>query len=251
MATRFATLNDIGEYKPEEFWPAGGGMDDASTLAHVTIAHAIDADLLSRLAAHPCSYLLAMFDLQSHVGRHDQGGIVVIGKVPESKYRHPRSACGAIQAALNHYDLTNMHHVRIRGDLGEENYEYLTREGIRTPEGIDIAPAVASAIIAVTGMDNTVQALAQELGERGVAHLTASDIVNRASAAANVILLAKATMANGTVIRQGFGTDAQRYAGWFIDHAGEKRLVLVYDGNGDGVFEPMRTPYQGKKGQRQ
>jgi hypothetical protein len=45
VASRFATLSEIGELKLEAFFPAGGGTDNGATLAHVTVAHELDEQL--------------------------------------------------------------------------------------------------------------------------------------------------------------------------------------------------------------
>jgi hypothetical protein len=49
VASRFATLSEIGELKLEAFFPAGGGTDNGATLAHVTVAHQMDEPLRRRL----------------------------------------------------------------------------------------------------------------------------------------------------------------------------------------------------------
>src|SRR5687768_12147750 len=48
VASRFATLSEVGTLKPEAFHPTGGGTDDGATFAHVTWAHAIDTTLRER-----------------------------------------------------------------------------------------------------------------------------------------------------------------------------------------------------------
>lgn len=49
VASRFATLSEIGELKLEAFFPAGGGTDNGATLAHVTVAHELDEQLKRRV----------------------------------------------------------------------------------------------------------------------------------------------------------------------------------------------------------
>jgi hypothetical protein len=71
-------------------------------------------------------------------------------------------------------------------------------------------------------------AIAQELDERGLAHLTASTTVNRPSRDDLVIYLGRATVFNGKIRIQSIGTDARLYGGKLVEYAGEKRLQLRY-----------------------
>jgi hypothetical protein len=48
VASRFATMSEVGEYKLEAFSPTGGGTDDGNTLAHVTAAHMLDEPIRKR-----------------------------------------------------------------------------------------------------------------------------------------------------------------------------------------------------------
>ncbi|MDA0268340.1 MAG: hypothetical protein O3A14_15625 [Cyanobacteria bacterium] len=230
VASRFATLSEIGELKLEAFFPAGGGTDNGATLAHVTVAHELDEHLKQRVyAGNPQSISLVAIDLKTHVGRLQEKGQQVYGKTRESPWREPRAACGAIVGALTEYNPDNLIHRRIRTDLGEHNFDYLAHNSILTQDGVDITMAVAAIIVAVRGLRNTAMALGKEMDERGLAHLTASTTVNRPSRDDLVIYLARATVFNGTVRMQGLGTEAERYSGRLVNYAGERRLQLAYD----------------------
>ncbi|MEM9976051.1 MAG: hypothetical protein AAF808_00320 [Cyanobacteria bacterium P01_D01_bin.2] len=229
VASRFATLSEIGELKLEAFFPAGGGTDNGATLAHVTVAHELDEQLKQRVyAGNPKSISLVAIDLKTHVGRFRDGDKQVYGKTRESPWREPRAACGAIVGALNHYNPQNLIHRRIRDDLRERNFQYLANNQILTDDGVDITMAVASAIVAIRGIRNTAMALTQEMDERGVAHLTASTTVNRPSRDDLVIYLARATVFNGKVRIQGLGPEAEKYGGRLVQYAKERRLQLRY-----------------------
>ncbi|MDJ0688008.1 MAG: hypothetical protein QNJ41_05835 [Xenococcaceae cyanobacterium MO_188.B32] len=229
VASRFATLSEIGELKLEAFFPAGGGTDNGSTLAHVTVAHQLDEPLRQQIYnGNSQSMALVAIDLKTHVGRLEEGGQRIYGKTRESPWREPRAACGAIAGALNNYHPHNLIHRRIRGDLGERNFQYLSNQQIFTEEGIDITMAVAAAIVAIRGVRNTAMALTQEMDERGLAHLTASVTVNRPSRDDLVIYLARATVFGGKVRIQSLGTKAEQYGGKLIKYAGEQRLQLTY-----------------------
>ncbi|MEL7009176.1 MAG: hypothetical protein AAGM29_11305, partial [Cyanobacteria bacterium J06588_4] len=81
VASRFATLSEIGELKLEAFFPAGGGTDNGATLAHVTVAHQMDEPLRRRLyAGNPQSMVLVATDLKTHVGRLEEGDRRIYGK---------------------------------------------------------------------------------------------------------------------------------------------------------------------------
>lgn len=245
VASRFATLSEIGELKLEAFFPAGGGTDNGSTLAHVTVAHQLDESLRQRLYnGNSQSMALVAIDLKTHVGRLKEGEKRIYGKTRESPWREPRAACGAIADALNHYHPHNLIHRRIRGDLGERNFQYLSNQQIFTEEGIDITMAVAAAIVAIRGVRNTAMALTQEMDERGLAHLTASVTVNRPSRDDLVIYLARATVFNGKVRIQSLGTKAERYGGKLIKYAGEQRLQLTYDNQDTDNLAIEEIPYK-------
>ncbi|MBE9069016.1 hypothetical protein IQ260_20435 [Leptolyngbya cf. ectocarpi LEGE 11479] len=229
VASRFATLSEIGELKLEAFFPAGGGTDNGATLAHVTVAHELDEQLKNRIyAGNPQSISLVAIDLKTHVGRLRDSDNQVYGKTRESPWREPRDACGAIVGALNNYNQHNLIHRRIRDDLRERNFQYLSNNQIFTDDGVDITMAIASAIVAIRGIRNTAMALPQELDERGVAHLTASMTVNRPSRDDLVIYLARATVFNGKIRIQGLGTEAEKYDGQLVEYAKERRLQLRY-----------------------
>ncbi|NEQ55036.1 MAG: hypothetical protein F6K11_33755, partial [Leptolyngbya sp. SIO3F4] len=109
VASRFATLSEIGELKLEAFFPAGGGTDNGATLAHVTVAHELDEQLKHRIyAGNPQSISLVAIDLKTHVGRLRDGDKQIYGKTRESPWREPRNACGAIVGALTHYNQHNL-----------------------------------------------------------------------------------------------------------------------------------------------
>ncbi|MGK7910436.1 MAG: hypothetical protein AB4050_02980 [Synechococcus sp.] len=241
VASRFATLSEIGELKLEAFFPAGGGTDNGATLAHVTVAHELDEDLKRRVyAGNPQSISLVAIDLKTHVGRFRDNGQQVYGKTREAPWRAPRAACGAIVGTLTDYHPQNLIHRRIRDDLGEQNFQYLSNQKILTEDGVDITMAVAAAIVAIRGMHNTAMALAQEMDERGLAHLTASTTVNRPSRDDLVIYLARATVFNGMVKMQGLGTAAELYGGKLVEYAGEQRLQLSY-----GDWDCEKLPVEG------
>lgn len=242
VASRFATLSEVGTLKPEAFHPTGGGTDDGATLAHVTWAHALDVPLQKRLyEGNDKSFVLCAFDLKTHVGRlDDDQGNVAFGKTRESPWREPRAACGAIVGALAAFNEANGVHVRIRRVLGEANYELLTKKGVKTREGIDVTAVVAAAIVAVRGIQDTADALTSEMDRRGLAHLTASTTVNRSAMRDTMIYWARATVFGGEVRMQGFGTDASKYAGALATHRGEKRLELSYGGV-EGTKLPIDT----------
>ena len=232
VASRFACMSEIGEFKLEAFSPTGGGTDDGRTLAHVTVAHQLDEPIRAALyAGNPCSFILVNIDLKTHVGRIDlPGGKVLVGQTKESKWRESRSACGAIVGTLKSYNPENGVHRRIREDLGEANFLFLSEHGVKSDTGVDISAAVAAAIVAVQGMLNTAAALETELDERGVGHLTASLTVNRPHLDDTIIYFARATVFAGETRVQGFGTDATKFSGRLVDYRGDSRFLLTYDG---------------------
>lgn len=247
VAARFGTLSEIGELKLEAFSPTGGGTDDGATLAHVTVAHQLDEPLRRKLyEGHPQSFVMVAIDLKTHVGRLDDGALVhTYGKTRESPWRQPRSACGALVGTLSHYNADNAVHRRLRADLGEANFEFLSNNKVMTADGkTEINVAIAAAIVAVQGMINTAQALTTELDERGVGHLTASITVNRISTTDPVIYLARATVFGGTLSIQGLGTDAKKYAGRMVAHGDDSYLTLSYDGRLEDGYPIERTPYK-------
>ena len=245
VALRFGSLSEIGELKLESFSPTGGGTDDGATLAHVTVAHQLDEPIRKRLyAGNAQSFVVVAIDLKTHVGRHEEHGhVLAYGRTKESPFREDRNACGAIVGTLGHYNDNNPVHRRLRADLGEANFEFLTKQGVKTGSGVDITPAVAAAIVAIQGMLNTAKALTTELDERGVGHLTASITVNRTSADDPVIYLARSTVFGGKVHTQGLGTEASKYAGELVEHKGQMRLVLSYDGTAADAYPVTSYAY--------
>ncbi len=245
VAARFATMSEIGEHKLEAFSPTGGGTDDGGTLAHVTVAHMLDEPLRERLyLGNPQSYLLVNIDLKTHVGRLEQDSSLVIGLTQESKWREPRTACGAAVGTITAFNEKNGVHRRIRQDLGEANFEVLSKSDIKSREGFKVNAAVTSSIIAIQGMLNTAKALETEMDERGVAHLTASMTVNRPHHDDTILYLARATVFNGTTTVQGFGTDARKFTAALVNHDGDMRLQLIYDGIETGSHAIRRSQYK-------
>lgn len=246
VAARFATMSEIGEYKLEAFSPTGGGTDDGNTLAHVTVAHQMDEPLRRAVyEGNAQSYVLVNIDLKTHCGRMDHpDGTIIIGRTQESRWREPRAACGAIVGTLGAYNADNAVHRRIRADLGEGNYAFLTQNKVRTDDGVDVTAAIAAAIVAVQGMINTAKGLASELDERGVGHTTASITINRPHMDDTIIYLARATVFGGKIRVQGLGTDARKYSARFSLHHDDKRLVLAYDGHEIDGYPVQETSYE-------
>lgn len=249
VGSRFATLTEVGTLKPEAFRPTGGGTDDGATLAHVTWAHVLDEPLRQRVyEGNKQSFVMCGFDLKTHLGRLDaDDGAVTFGTTQESPWREPRAACGAVVGTLAHFDEKNDVHRRIRSDLGEANFELLSKHGVRTKEGIDITPGVAAAIVAVQGMLDTARALRHEQDARGVAHLTASITVNRPAMPDTMIYLARATVFGGELVWQGFGTDASKFTGQLVAYKADRRLRLVYDGQDGSKLPIHRETYEVRK----
>ena len=255
VAARFATISEVGDVKTESFSPTGGGTDDGATLAHVTVAHQLDAPIRARIyAGHAQSFVLVAIDLKTHVGRLDAppatpgaDPITTFGRTRESPWREPRSACGAIVGALGSFNEDNAVHRRIRSDLGENNFTHLSTEGALAADGTGITHVVAAAIVAIQGMLNTAEALVHELDERGVGHLTASVTVNRMSISDPVIYLARATVFQGEISLQGFGTSARKYSGRMIPHADDRRLLLSYGGVEETAFPVTKRSPAAKK----
>ncbi len=243
VASRFATISEIGTLKPEAFHPTGGGTDDGATLAHVTWAHALDEPLMKRTyEGNRQSFVLCAFDLRTHVGRDHQ--VDRFGTTRESTWREPRAACGAIVGTLTHYNADNDVHRRLRNNLGEDNFALLSTKGVKTTDGIDVTAVVGAAIVAIDGMLETARALRTEMDQRGMAHLTASITVNRPGMPDTIIYLARATVFGGELRTQGFGVDATKYGGAMVDHRAERRLRLTYDGLTDTEFPIATERYQ-------
>jgi hypothetical protein len=242
VASRFATLSEIGVLKPEAFNPTGGGTDSGATLAHVTWAHAMDDSMRKRLYdGNAASFVMCGFDLRTHVGRLDADGEVVFGRTQEAPWRDPRAACGAVVGALTHFDEKNDVHKRIRADLGEENFAFLSQKGVKTKEGIEITAVVAAAVVAVRGMLDTAHALTTEHDERGLSHLTAAVTVNRPAMPDTLLYLGRATVFDGEIKTQCLGADAKKYSGQLVaNRSGDRRLELRYAGS-DPKSVPIET----------
>lgn len=212
VASRFACMSEVGDLKLEAFSPTGGGTDDGATLAHVTVAHLMDATLRRKIYnGNASSYSLIAIDLMTHCGRDDIEGRTTFGLTQESPWREPRAACGAIVGCLKSYNPENGVHRRLREDLGEENFEYLRDKKVVAQDGTDCTYAVAAAIVAVQGMINTARALITEMDPRGLGHLTAAVTINRAGQDDTLVYLARATVFHGKIHLQGVGTDARKY----------------------------------------
>jgi len=238
MGSRFSNLGEFGEPKIEHFSPAGGGAEDGPTLAHVTHAHMIDAHIKKSLyEGNSKSYLLLNFDMMTHVGRLDVANVPSYGLTKESEWREARNSCGAVIGMLRGYNAENTVHQRLRKDLGEANFAFLSKDkqllvdnyGVK----VDIGVVVAAAIIAVQGLLNTANALKSEMDERGVAHLSASIVVNLLGEDDPLLYCGRATVFEKKVKYQGLGLDAKKYGGKFgkayEGHSGF--LTLTYEGN--------------------
>ncbi|EKX31297.1 hypothetical protein GUITHDRAFT_83219 [Guillardia theta CCMP2712] len=231
VASRFASVTEYGEAKPEVFCPTGGGTDSGPTLAHVTVAHQIDKPIRNQIYnGNPHSYVLVNIDINTHCGHYDSGDKITFGKAQESKFRDARAACGAIVGTLTGYNPNNGVHVRLRADLGEENFEFLSNNKILADDGSDVTFLVAAAIVSVQGMRNTLRALAEnELDERGLGHVTACVNVNNAGPDECLVYCARGTVFDGKIKEQGLGTDATKYtARTYVGADGKKKVKLLY-----------------------
>jgi len=228
VASRFGTLAESGALKVESFTPAGGGTDDGNTLAHVTVAHQLDGTIRKHLyGGNDRSFVAVSLDMMSHVGRLDTSTKIFYGKTKESPWREDRAACGAVIGTLSKFNKNNTVHRRIRSNLGEENFAFLTQHGIKLADGTDITFVVAAAIVVIQGVNDTCQALAQvELDERGLAHVTGTLVINVMQRPDPVIYLTRATVFQKKIRIQGLGLDAKKYGGRIKDG----NLILTYDG---------------------
>ena len=245
VASRFATLSELGEFKLEAFSPTGGGTDDGRTLAHVTVAHQLDKTLRHSIyQGNAQSYVLVAVDLKTHCGRLDQpDGAVKFGETQESRWREPRAACGAIVGTLTNYDENNAVHRRLRADLGEENFLFLTQQPFLSKEKINVSAVVAAAIVAIQGMQNTLAALTCEMDERGLAHVTAAVTINRPDQDDTTIYLARATVFHDKIQYQGLGTDARKYSAKMTDYNGARRLLLTYQDQAEEAYPISEQDY--------
>ena len=105
VASRFACMSEIGELKLEAFSPTGGGTDDGNTLAHVTVAHAMDTSLHQRLyTGNASSYVLINIDFEDAcrpLGRRRQildrsNARITLARSAGGVWRHRRYA-GRVQ----------------------------------------------------------------------------------------------------------------------------------------------------------
>jgi len=250
VAGRFASFTEAGDPKPELFFATGGGTDSGPTLAHVTVAHSIDPAIRDQLySRNPHSFVLVNIDICTHCGHTDMvpGEVrafagkdytncgVVYGLAQESVFRDPRPTCGAIVGMLTKFNLKNGVHVRLRQDLGEDNYNFLTSTEVLADDGSPINFLIAAAIISIQGMRNTLEALGPggELDERGVGHMTAQVQLNNGDNNECLLYCARGTAFNGVIKTQGLGTDASRYSGvMLLNPDGKKHIQLLYDGMG-------------------
>ncbi|MFN8613060.1 MAG: hypothetical protein U0931_36315 [Vulcanimicrobiota bacterium] len=245
VASRFATMSEMGEFKLEAFSPTGGGTDDGRTLAHVTVAHQLDRTLRHSIyQGNAQSYVLVAIDLKTHCGRLDQpDGAVKFGETQESRWREPRAACGAIVGCLAAYNEKNAVHRRLKADLGEENFAFLTQTPFLSKEKIDVTAAVAAAIVAIQGMQNTLTALTKEMDERGLAHVTAALTMNRPDRDDTTLYLARGTVCNGKIHYQGLGTDARKYSARLTEYKNSRRLLLTYQDTAEGDYPIAEQTY--------
>lgn len=79
IASRFASMTEFGDPKPELFLPTGGGTDCGTSLAHVVMSHNFESDPKIKhalYAGNPNSYVLCNVDITTHCGRFDMGDTV-------------------------------------------------------------------------------------------------------------------------------------------------------------------------------
>eukprot|EP00294_Goniomonas_avonlea_P000732 CAMPEP_0114551504 /NCGR_PEP_ID=MMETSP0114-20121206/6640_1 /TAXON_ID=31324 /ORGANISM="Goniomonas sp, Strain m" /LENGTH=910 /DNA_ID=CAMNT_0001736345 /DNA_START=301 /DNA_END=3034 /DNA_ORIENTATION=+ len=235
-------------------YPAGGGAEDASALVRVATRHQLDHSVEAAVyGGNSKSYSVACFDLMGHVGLTEETNVfgrkngehkVSFGSAQESWWRDPQSACSAIIHCLRSYNGSNPVHRRLRRDLGEDNYDFLSSAprwaaGDKGDRMVALNAVVAAAIIVVRGAMNTLNCLHKTIKERTCAHVTASILVNRASKADLVISLGRGTVFGDSCMWQGFGVDAREYSGKMVAVAGEHRLMLRYSGTDS--FTPVHV----------
>ena len=188
--------------------------------------------------------MLVAVDLKTHCGRLDQcDGAVKFGETQESRWREPRAACGAIVGTLTNYDEDNAVHRRLRADLGEENFQFLTEKPFLSKEKINVSAVVAAAIVAIQGMQNTLAALTGEMDERGLGHVTAAVTINRPDQDDTTIYLARATVFNGKIQYQGLGTDARKYSAKLVEYKNSRRLLLTYQDQAEDAYPVAEQTY--------
>mmetsp|Transcript_6105 Transcript_6105/g.6298 ORF Transcript_6105/g.6298 Transcript_6105/m.6298 type:complete len:473 (-) Transcript_6105:237-1655(-) len=246
VASRFASISELGDVKPERFNPTGGGTDDGKTFAYVTVQHQLDPPLRKRIyAGNPKSFILVNFDLKTHCGKYTVSENEIItdgpstftgirccyGRCRESVWREARSACGAIVGCIRGYDEMNAIHTRIRRDLGEDSFRFLqSNQILAKPDNIPVTFLVASAIVAIRGMINTAYALRDLLDERGVGSLTASVTVNSAASDSigipdNIVYLGRCTVFQQEIRLQSLGLDASKYTATMEDG----NVIITYE----------------------
>lgn len=234
VSTRFATISELGSLKTEAFYPTGGGTDDGKTFAHVTVAHMLNDSLKKAVyEKNKFSYSLVNFDLFTHCGKSSDASHVMVGLASESEWRDERAACGALVGCLKAFNPNNPVHKRLRSDLGEANFEILTKNDIFLDNGFTkINYLVAAAIVAIQGMKNTAVACKSELDERGVAHLTATVALNKKSTDKGLFVMyfGRAIVFQDKITIQSFGTDASKYSGILVRDGNRSRVQLFYDG---------------------
>jgi len=266
VAARFASLHERGDPKPELFFATGGGTDSGPTLAHVTVAHSIDAKIKGQLYnGNAKSYVLVNIDICTHcghldIGKNNSGYLlgkkfenvgVIYGSAQESVFRDPRNACFSIIGCLSRFNLASAIHVRLRNDLGEANYQFLSKHEVLADDGSPITYLIASCIVAIRGMMNTLEALGPgcELDERGVGHCTAQVQMNHGDQQEYILYCARGTVFNGEMRVQGLGLDATKYSGRILRAAdGSKRCELSYNGipASSGHLLPVRVKKYGQ-----
>jgi len=240
MASRFATLSEIGEPKMEAFYPAGGGTDDGCTLAHVTLSHQLDDKLRRDIyVGNKYSFALVNFDLFTHCGKTSESSIE-FGSASESYWREKRAACGAIIGTLTSYNSENTVHKRLRADLGEDNFDFLRNHKILMEDGTDITFLVAAAIISIEGMKSTAKYCALGSDNRTLSHITSNCSINKKNSTKGLyaIYLGRATVFQRKVLLQSFGVDARQYSANYQD---DKRVQLYY--NGSLSFDAVEITY--------
>lgn len=195
------------------------------------------------------SFALVNIDIKTHCGKLQVGSGEVIydrklplenlrwfyGSARESVWRDARTACGALYGCLNGFNSDNAVHRRLRSDLGESNYRYLSTTQILASDGTPVTYLVAAAIVSIQGMLNTAKALSKELDERGVGSCTATITVNQASISDhdNIVYLARSTIFAGKIMLQGLGLDATKYSATIENDL----TTLHYNGRATNEYE--------------
>ncbi len=134
VATRFATLSEVGTLKPEAFYPTGGGTDNGPTLAHVTWAHVLDDTLRQRLYdGNKQSFVMCAFDLKTHVGIRSAEGVEITAAV-----------AGSIVAVQGMLDTARA----LTSEMDERGLAHLTASmTVNRPDGPDTMVYLARATV--------------------------------------------------------------------------------------------------------